>query len=389
VFPLADIIPVIRTLGILLLLIPGRLAPQAAAHSEMVGWRGVAADAGLDPARLAEMTASVRRGEHGNVHAILIEKDGRLVYEEYFTGRDWSLDRDLGEVTFHRGSLHDIRSASKSVVATLVGIAIHEGAIPSVDAPLHALLPDYAHLLTGGKREIRLRDVLAMSAGLAFDEWSLPYRDPDNDWIRLVRSPDPLAFVLGRALVDPPGASFTYNTGLTQLLAAVLERATGEAIQDYARRVLFRPLGIHDVVWLGDIGGIPYAGVGLRMRARDLARLGSLYPNRGMWNGAQVVPAQWVEEATRRRLDVSYPGPTPDFVAGVAYGYQWWIVTYRTPAGELRVPTMWGNGEQRVMVVPELGLVLTVLAGEYGQVTGMPDRLLVEYVVSALAPRPR
>lgn len=353
------------------------------------GWTTASpADVGLDPGRLAGMTAAIRRGEHGNVHALLIEKDGRLVYEEYFTGADESLGEDLGQVTFGRTSLHDVRSVGKSVVSTLVGIAIEDGAIASVDEPLHTLLPDHAHLLTDGKREIRLRDLLTMSAGLRFDEWSLPYSDPRNDWIRLLRSPDPLAFVLGLELVSDPGRSFTYNTGLTQLLAAVLERATGEAIEDYADRVLFRPLGIYDVVWRGDLGGIPDVGAGMRMRARDLAKLGSLYLHEGRWRGEQIVPARWVEEATLPRLAPPLPEPVPDFVTDIGYGYQWWVGRYHTARGELQVPMMSGNGEQRVMVAPDLGLVLTVFAGEYGEVTWMPDRLLVEHVVEALGSVP-
>lgn len=349
------------------------------------GWRTASPDAvGLDGARLAEMTEALRRGEHGNVHALLIERDGRLVYEEYFTGEDESLGQDLGRVTFGRTSLHDIRSVGKSIVSTLVGIAIEEGALPSVDEPLHALLPDYAHLLTGGKREVRLRHLLGMSAGLDYDELSLPYSDSDNDWVRLVGSPDPLAFVLGLDLVAEPGSTFAYNTGLTQLLAAVLERATGEEIEDYADRVLFRPLGIYDVVWRGDLGGIPNAGAGMRMRPRDVVKLGSLYLHGGRWNGEWVVPEAWVEEATRRRLPVPYPEPAPAFVRDVGYGYQWWTARYGTSRGDLDIPFMLGNGQQRVMLLPELGVAVTLLAGYYGENTWMPDRLLVEHVLEAL-----
>lgn len=355
------------------------------------GWRTASPeDVGFDPTRLASLTEEIRGGEHGNVHALLIERDGRLVYEEYFTGEDESLGEELGRVTFGRTSLHDIRSVGKSIVATLIGLAIDEGAIASVDEPLHALLPEYADLLTGGKRGIRLRDLLMMSAGLRYDEWSVPYGDPANDWTRFTTSPDPLAFVLDLALVNEPGRTFTYNTALTQLLAAVLERATGEEIEDYADRVLFRPLGIYDVVWRGELGGIPSAGAGMRMRARDLAKLGSVYLNGGRWKGEQIVPREWIREATRPGLAPGHVEPAPDFAREIGYGYHWWFARYRTSRGEVDVPMMSGNGQQRVMVVPELGLSVTLLAGHYddpsAETTWMPDRILVERVIEAISP---
>jgi CubicO group peptidase (beta-lactamase class C family) len=383
--------------GLALLLAGSTAAPPAAVAQspgmgdapEQIqdGWRTASpAEVGMDPARLEELTRSLRRGEHGNVHAVLIEKDGRLVYEGYFTGRDEAWGADLGEVTFGRSSLHDLRSATKSVVSTLVGIAIARGEIPSVDTPLYTLLPDYAPLLTGEKRRIQLRHVLTMSAGLRWDEWTVPYTNPANDEIRLTRSSDPVAFVLDREGVSEPGTEFTYSGGLTQLLAAILERATNRDAEAYAREVLFEPLGIYDAVWRGDLNGMPSAASGLRMRARDLAKLGSVFLHGGRWNGAQIVPEQWVDESTVHTWRVAYPGGSaPEFVAEIGYGYQWWIGSYRTTTGVLRVPMMWGNGEQRVMVVPDFGIVLTVFGGEYGEVTGMPDRLLVEYVIDAVS----
>lgn len=352
------------------------------------GWEtATPAEVGLDADRLAALTRALRAGEFGNVHALLIEKSGKLVYEEYFTGRDETWGEDLGTVSFGRASLHDVRSVSKSVVSTLVGIAIDRGEIPSVDTPLHTLLPEYAHLLTGDKRSIRLQHVLSMSAGLAWDEWSTPYSDPTNDWLQLTEAEDPVAFVLDRELVDEPGAAFTYHGGMTHLLGVLLERATGEELEDHARRRLFEPLEIHDVVWRGEIGGLPSADAGLRLRARDLAKLGSVYLHAGRWNGVQVVPEAWVEKATLPRLATPLPESAPDFIAGFDYGYQWWLGRYRTAAGKLRVPMMAGNGEQRLMVVRELGVVLTVVAGEYGEVTWMPDRLLVEKVVGVVSGR--
>jgi CubicO group peptidase (beta-lactamase class C family) len=368
--------------------------PGAAPAQMQDGWRTAApAEVGMDPARLEALTRSLRRGEHGNVHAVLIENDGRLVYEEYLTGRDEMLGTalgSLGTVTFGPASLHDLRSVTKGVVSTLVGIAIGSGEIPSVDARLSDLLPEYAALLDGDKAEIRLRHVLSMSAGLEWDEWSQHHTDPRNDRQRLIRAADPVALILNRELVHEPGSTFTYSGGLTHLLAVILERATGEQFDDYARRVLFEPLGIDEVVWLGRIGGIPAADGGLRMRARDLAKIGSLYLNGGRWNGRQIVPETWVTEAPIPRVIFRPPGPVPDFARELGYGYQWYSTRFATSHGEVDVQIMLGNGQQRVMVVPELALAVTMFAGHYHdpnpEINWMLNRLLVEYVVDALIP---
>jgi CubicO group peptidase (beta-lactamase class C family) len=368
-------------------------SPQSGAAPAQIqdGWRTVApADVGMDAAQLEELTRSIRRGEHGNVHAVLIEKDGRLVYEEYFTGEDETWGRSLGTVTFGRTSLHDVRSVSKSVVSTLIGIAIGSGEIPSVEARLSDLLPDYTALLDGDKAEIRLRHLLSMSAGLEWDEWSHHYAHPQNDWQQLTRASDPVAFILSRELVDEPGSTFTYNGGLTHLLAVILEHAMGEQFDDYARRVLFEPLGIRDAVWLGRIGGIPSADAGLRLRARDLAKIGSLFLNGGRWTDQQIVPEGWVAAAPIGRVTPTTFEPRPDFALNVGYGYQWWSTRYATSHGEVDVYIMSGNGQQRVMVVPELSLAVTMFAGHYNdpspEIGWMPDRLLVEYVIDSLIP---
>ena len=342
-------------------------------------------EVGLDPARLAAMTAAIRAGDYGNIHAVVIERDGKLVYEQYFDGVDRSWGARLGHVRFGRASLHDLRSITKSVVSTLVGIAIDRGAIPSVDTPLHELLPDYAHLLEGDKRSILLRHALGMSAGLDWNEWDVPYGDPRNDERLLYEAPDPVAYVLGKALVSEPGSVHNYNGGLTQVLAAVVEEATGKGILDFANEVLFRPLFIYDVVWRTEDGVTPVAAYGLRLRARDLAKLGSVFLNGGAWNGRRIVSEAWVDASLQSHLPVIQVSGSPDFVEHIGYGYQWWRLRYRQAEAILEAPTALGNGNQRIIIIPERGLSVTIFAGEYNTTSEtipyFPDRLVLEHVV--------
>ena len=341
--------------------------------------------AAKDGTKLSEMTAAIQAGQWGNVHALLVVHDGQTVYEEYFSGDDERLGHALGHVSFDADSLHDVRSISKTVTATLIGIALSRGEIPSLGTPIAELLPAYSQLLTGAKARITLRHVLTMSAGLAWDEESVSYRDERNDENRLSSSADPVAFVLGRELVSEPGEVFNYSGGLTHVLAAVLEEAVGHGIERYAAERLFRPLGIERWEWMDSGNARPSAFSGVRLRARDAANLGRLYLAGGLWEGRQLIAGEWIEEATSTWI--RYPDDeTPAFVLAGGYGYQWWTNRYATPKGELSVATAIGNGEQRIIVVPELSLVVVVFGGFYNESDDAwtPEHLLMRYILPSL-----
>lgn len=314
------------------------------------------------------------------MHAVLIERDGRLVYEEYFSGKDERRGRPLGVVTFTRETLHDLRSVTKSVISALVGVASDSGAIPSLDAPLLDYFPEYTDLQVPERRRITIRHALSMSAGLDWNE-DLSYADPKNDENVMDGSPDPVRYVLGRPIVAAPGATWRYNGGTTEVLGAILQRATKQSLPDYPRTVLFSPLGITAFEWIGS-GKVPSAASGLRLRPRDLAKFGSLYLHDGQWNGRQVLPPVWVRESTQRRL--TFPGQEAR-----GYGYQWWHTCYPTPSGIVEVPTAVGNGMQRIFVLRAQRTVVTVVSGRYNDRSiNPPERLLLDFILPALPPVP-
>jgi CubicO group peptidase (beta-lactamase class C family) len=325
------------------------------------GWRVATPEAlGVDGAQLALMTAAIERGAYTNVHAVLIERDGRLIFERYFTGDDERRGDQLGRVTFDHQTLHDVRSVGKSVVSALFGIAL-AGDEAALDRGVYEFFPEHAGLRSGARDSIRVRHVLSMTTGWQWDE-STSYWNEGNDERLMNRSNDHLQYVLSRPLADQPGTKWTYNGGATELLAEMIRRKTGQSLTAYARSALFTPLGITEFEWLGNLAGHPAAASGLRMRPRDLARFGSLYLHQGRWQGRQVIPAAWVEQSTRRRID------SPASSGGawdVGYGYQWWHGRLKAGGGMLEVFGAMGKGQQRVFVVPELKLVVTILAGTY------------------------
>ncbi|MBP7565744.1 MAG: serine hydrolase [Burkholderiaceae bacterium] len=337
------------------------------------GWRFQTdpAQAGFSPQALCDALRAFA-GSPRNLHSLVVERSGELVAEAYRAGDDRSTYSLFASRTaFDASTPHDVRSVTKSVVALLWGIAQGEGAVPPVDTPVLDLLPALADLRSDGREHITVRDLLCMRSGLAWDE-SGGYSRPGNDARDLLWRGDIARHVLGRRLQAAPGQQFNYNSGLSAVLAQLLEARTGQDLQDYARQKLFAPLGIESWEWGRDLRQRTRGDSGLRLRPRDMVRIGRLMLDGGRWQGRQLVPQDWVRAAV-----------TP-CVAGAEYGYQWW-------AGRIHVdgrPVGWqgalGNGGQRVFLVPALDLVVVATAGEYNDGSiGRIQRSLLEQVVVA------
>jgi CubicO group peptidase (beta-lactamase class C family) len=188
-----------------------------------------------------------------NVHAVVVVRHGKLVFDHYFTGNDEHLGRSVGEVTFDPQTRHDERSVSTSVTALVLGMAIDHGWIKSVDTPVLSFFPEYADLRTPEKDRITLRNLLTMSSGLDWHELDVPYTDAANSEIRMDTTPDPYRFALEQPVVAPPGQIWNYNSGSTELLGAVLRKATGKPLDQLASAMLFGPLEITDGVKAIDV----------------------------------------------------------------------------------------------------------------------------------------
>ena len=281
----------------------------------------------LDSARLAPVLA--RAAELPRLRSLLVWQGDALVAERYYRGA-------------RAGTPANIKSASKSVLTALVGIAIAEGRLRGVDMTLAELLPAEAGALDPAKRAITLEDLLTMRAGLqstsfgGYGAWV-----SSRNWVR---------DALRRPMVEAPGhlgGPMIYSTGTSHLVSAALTRATGMSTLAWARRTLGAPLGIRIPAWAADPQGVYFGGNEMHLTPRDMGKFGLLYLNRGRApDGTQVVPAAWV--------DSSWVPRTRSGWSDNLYGYGWWT---RTSMGH-RVHYAWGYGGQFVFVVPSLDLVV-------------------------------
>ena len=261
------------------------------------------------------------------LHSLLIRHRGELVFEEYYNGADPRRPANM-------------KSASKSVISALIGIAIDEGHIKSVEDPITKYFPEYIFNQTNpDKQLITIENLLTMQSGLEttsnrnYGKWVL-----SENWVE---------FVLNQPLVAKPGTRMLYSTGSTHLLSAILTRASGINTKEFAQKHLASQLGYSMSYWSRDPQGIYFGGNDMEMTPRQMLAFGELYLNKGVHEGRQIIPTNWVKESYRPHV-LSPRGQ------GRYYGYGWWL---RDLAGML-VPVAWGYGGQLIFVVEPLDLVV-------------------------------
>jgi CubicO group peptidase (beta-lactamase class C family) len=319
------------------------------------GWpvASVSEDKLIDRGALCRMAD--RLASTANVHAVLVARGGKLVFERYFSGPDEIQSRRVGSVTFDADMLHDMKSVSKSVASLALGIAIERGLIRSVNEPLFSFFPELSDLRSPEKDNLRLVHALTMTMGLKWVEATPSTGDYDNDEARMHMARDPCRYVLGLPATAPPGQEFFYNTGALTLVSAIIRKATRHPLDEFARANLFEPLGITAAEW-NRVKGDTDAGGGLRLRPRDMAKIGQLVLADGRWNDHQVVSKAWIDASTTPRTEAS---------SNYSYGYLWWLGRSPSNGREVHWAGALGRGGQSIRIVPELDLVVAVTAGYY------------------------
>jgi CubicO group peptidase (beta-lactamase class C family) len=318
-------------------------------------------DAGFAAGLADKLDAGIRSGLLSGLHAVLVSRRDRLVLERYNPGADEDWGRSLGTVSFGPDTLHDLRSVTKSIVGLLYGIALDRGLVPPPAAPLLAQFPEYADLAADPARaRLTIRHALTMTMGLAWDE-NRTYKDPKNSERAMENAPDRNRYVLEQPIVAAPGEKWIYGGGAVALLGALIARGAARPLQEFAREALFEPLGIRRFEWATGRDGVASAASGLRLRPRDLLRIGTLVLAHGEWNGRQIVSRAWLDASFRPAI------PTTGNLAGIQFGYLWYLSEATVPAlaGPYRWIAGFGNGGQRLWLMPDADLAVVMMCGNY------------------------
>jgi CubicO group peptidase (beta-lactamase class C family) len=313
----------------------------------------------IDRGALCTIADRLAASSTANVHSVLVARSGKLVFERYFRGSDEIPGLIFGHrvvnVTFDANTLHNMKSVSKSVASLVVGIAIDRGLIRSVNESIFSFFPELSDLRSLEKDRIQLVHVLTMSMGLKWVEATPATGDYNNDEARMNMAWDPCRYVLGLPATAPAGQEFFYNTGALRLVSAIIHKATGRPLDEFAQASLLKPLGITAAQW-NRVRAETDAGGGLRLRPRDMAKIGQLVLTGGRWNDRQIVSKGWIEASTTRKLEA-----TDD----QSYGYLWWLGRSPLNGREIHWIMAAGRGLQTIRVVPELDLVFVMTAGYY------------------------
>lgn len=351
-----------RNLSSLVLAIPIFVASACAqtppANSETSdGWIiGVPDALGLNSELLSEAVAYIEQDEHDDFRSLVVAKEGALVAEHYFNGHG-------------PDSIQDMRSAGKSVTSAIVGIAIADGYISAVDAPVLSFFPSYAPVDYDGteKQAMTIGHLLTMTSGLAADadDTSSPgYEDrmwETDEWVR---------FVLDLPMAHPPGTAWAYASANAFLAGAAVEEATGQSLATYAEDRLFGPLGIEAYYWAHTPSGRTVGQGNLSLRARDMAKIGQLYVDRGLWNGQEVIPEAWIKAS----VEALHPVPWENYDG---YGYSWYTHTLQVNGRTFRYFFASGNGGNKIYVFPDEQMVVITQSAAYNTSYGQRRSLEV------------
>lgn len=318
----------------------------------------------LDKKKVADLLNKIKNGEFGNINSLVIIYKDSLVLEKYFRG--WT-----------RNKRHWCLSATKTFISALIGIAIQQGKIKSVDETVLSFFPEYRHSANFDelKKSITVKHLLTMTAGFEWDEYSPSVNEDgtpnfDNDFQKMNASKDWIKHVLDRPMNSRPGSLFNYNTGCAILLAGILRNTTGKSAKDFAAMYLFKPLGIKDWRWDGKAeGDWPHPSVisddrgkvshpnSLFLTPVDMAIFGYVYLKNGRWNGAHIIPENWVE-ASVQKYSEGFAGD---------YGYLWWVQKNGTgnTIAETTNRTIYfafGGYGQFIFVIPPFDMVVVMTA---------------------------
>lgn len=291
----------------------------------------------LDTFIFNKLNQDICNGKYGNIHSLLVIENNDLVIEQYYNG--WKKDR-----------LHFLASNTKSFNSLLIGVAIENGFIKSVEERMLDYFPEYENLKKDTlKNKITIKDLLTMTSGFRWDEQSLPPDDPNNMGKQMDLADDWLKLSLMLPMDTIPGTKYVYSGPNNIILSEIIKKTTGKNIAVFSEEYLFDPLGIKQYDWLVK-NGVFDSGGGLSLKSRDIAKYGLLHLYKGKWNEKEIVSEKWIDEIFSPYIEIHPP----------IYGcYQWRMVKTQYGFNSWFIP---GNGGQIINIIPELDMVIVINA---------------------------
>ena len=312
------------------------------------------AEVGIDAIKMTDFIKTIKTGNFGDLHSILIYRKRKLVLEEYFA-LEGKISGSFVNETLRRKT-HQLSSVTKGILSLVTGIAIEQGNVQNVNEPIFIYLSQYSDSFCDDKKQIQIEHLLTMTSGLDWNQFNYSWNDKRNDAANMYKCNDVVKYVLERSLDANPGVKFNYTNGEPAVLGIILRNACSIDIDKYSEQNLFNPLGITQYGWSQYPDGSIETDGGLKLCSRDLLKIGILILNKGNWQGNQIVSKNWISESTKSRINLS---------AQRGYGYYWNEMKYELggkPENSIFIP---GDGGQFLAIFPSLEMVIVFTAGIY------------------------
>ena len=322
---------------------------------------------------------NIQKGNYGYIDEVFISKNDTILFQEKFNldynniskdiegkmGCGSNMCKDSSEINLYNyyhpkyhpyyltSDLHTLQSITKSVASTIIGTAIYDGKIRSVDESLLQYFTKYklSDTIESHLESAILKDILTMQLGLEWKEFGMSL-EMETNVSEMELSEDWITYTLNQSIEAEPGKKWNYNSGASQLLSQIINSSTGKTIDDYGIQFLFKELNIEEFYWKKTPSGLPDTESGLYLKVNDLAKIGLLYLQDGIWNGKRILPKNWSKEALDKQVVDIYQDGGKE-----GYGYQWWITGEEPP-----LAVGLGYGNQILVIVPEHNIVGVVYA---------------------------
>jgi len=325
--------------------------------------------------KLDSITITAINGTYPNIDAVVISQYDEIIFQSYFN-------------KFTKDSLHDTRSAFKSITGILIGIAIDKGYIKSAKEKVYKFFPDYKKPIHWDKRKdsLTIEHLLEMRSGFDCEEWN-GTKDCEsemgntNDWIK---------FCLDMELKSSPGSEWNYTSINTMILGGIIAKASHMTVSAFADKYFFKPLGITQYIWTKDPLGHELTSGNFYMLPADMIKIGKVVMNNGLYKWKRIVSDKWIKQITKRITEINgfsnvrisknkTAAPQPTY-----YGYTWYNEAVKTDKFNYNIVFASGNGGQYIMLVKELGLVVAFTGNSYNSAKSkLPFDIMIKYVLPA------
>lgn len=334
-------------------------------------------ETGFDSLKISEIENRILDSTYQNIHSVLILKNQKLVYEKYFRGHKYNYMAEglKGElIQFDKETIHNTASVTKSITGLLVGLAIDKGFIENTESKIFSFFPAYSDVNDSTKEDITVGNLLTMTSGLQWNEQDVSYSEYNNDIIQLFITPDPVKFILSKPVINEPGTKWYYNGGGSNLLGEIIHQSSQLKLDEFGEKYLFGPLGIDGYEWQHINPKLIYTSGDLKLKPRDMAKIGQLLLDEGKWNGEQLVSSKWIDEMTKPKFEFSETS---------SYASHWWIRSYES--GGENITSIYANGwgGQRIMVFPTLNMVVVFTGANYYEEPPL-DEIISKYILPSL-----